>query len=251
MEAAYILRRKNGQSLYLSPYVDPTTADKWDEGKPIRWFASTGLTTQEKDTALFIIYKQIERGVDRWIQDKRYIPRLLISAFVFLVLYFFFSLAVRDPIPVIDELIIGLIGALLTANYLAKRDKKGDLAMKRKMLLKQNASRAEHEIESKLTSYEKFLDECGSLEGIDLADRISQLDDRKLPNLTNKNEKVDTLLHSHVKINEKFLDQRFSEYKKLKLKGKLDESFSAKLVKLGVQGDLDLPLLALLVTTMK
>ena len=99
--------------------------------------------------------------------------------------------------------------------------------------------------------YEKFLDECGSLEGIDLADRISQLDDRKLPNLTNKNEKVDTLLHSHVKINEKFLDQRFSEYKKLKLKGKLDESFSAKLVKLGVQGDLDLPLLALLVTTMK
>ena len=34
------------------------------------------------------------------------IPRLIISAVVFLVAYLFFSLVIRDPLPMLDEIII-------------------------------------------------------------------------------------------------------------------------------------------------
>ena len=48
----------------------------------------------------------------RWLQEKRYIPRLLCSAVVFIVLYLFLSIAIPDPVPIIDEILLSFLGAV-------------------------------------------------------------------------------------------------------------------------------------------
>src|SRR5690554_154615 len=128
MKSCYILRRNREPSLHITPFSNPKSSESWLEDEPIRWHASTGLTAKEHDDALYSLYEEIDKGVDLWILEARYVPRLLISALVFLFLYFFFSLAVRDPIPVIDEFLIGFAGALFTWKGMSKRDKKGELA---------------------------------------------------------------------------------------------------------------------------
>ncbi|WP_422481907.1 hypothetical protein [Pleomorphochaeta sp. DL1XJH-081] len=259
MHACFIIRRSKGEPLYLTPFVDPKRAGSWDPDEEIRWHASTGLTAHEKDDALFTLYTQIDRGVDRWIQDARYLPRLLISAGVFLVVYFFFSLAVRDPLPMIDELVIASGLAVGTAIWLSRRDKKSEMAMKRRLEQKQNASRSDFVIEEGISVYEDYLDTCSYLDTLDLADRLALVgDDGPLPELTLQElqdapwiKQLHGVLLTHMQLRNKLL---FSTYKQVMELHKVSggsEALSARLVKLAMRGDLDLPLLALLVAISK
>ncbi|MFA7671317.1 MAG: hypothetical protein WCY53_03565 [Sphaerochaetaceae bacterium] len=255
MPNCYLVRRSKGENLYLSPYVDSRETDKWREDEELKWLASTGLTTQEKDGTLYLLYSEIDKGVDRWILDKRYIPRLLISAVVFLIVYFFFALAVRDPIPVIDELLLGLAAAIGVATYLTKRDKKGDLAMKKRMVLKQNAMRSQFLIDEKVSVVEKYLDKLSNLEVLDLADRLALVTDQKLPPLNIDDNQWKTefsrLLLANVKINNKNLYSRYEVVMKNLAKGKSDEALSARLAKLAYNRVIDLPLISLMVVFTK
>ena len=94
MAPCFILRRNKGGSLYLTPFVDRKQAEQWTEEELVRWHASTGLTTQEKDEALFTLYTQIDRG---WIAGYRTsgMWRLLLSALCSSSSISSFSLAVR------------------------------------------------------------------------------------------------------------------------------------------------------------
>ncbi|MDD3942558.1 MAG: hypothetical protein PHR90_08810 [Sphaerochaetaceae bacterium] len=258
MSSAFMLRRNKGETLRITGYADPKDASVWKEEDEITWYASTGLTTHEKDDALFILYSQIDRGVDRWIQDKRYVPRLLIAAAIFLVVYFFFSLAVRDPLPMVDELVFALAGAIGASVALAKRDKKSDLAMKRRLELKQNASRADFVILEGLSAYEAYLDTCSYLDTLDLADRLAMATDQELPPLDIPQEQRGEwereflgLLKKDFSLSRKQFFHRFEQIMAVQRAGKADEALAARLVKLAMHQQLDLPLLAFLVTASK
>jgi hypothetical protein len=66
-----------------------------------------------KDTATIRadLYRAMEQGSRRHFLDKGYYPRLFLTVFSFLGVYLFFSLVIRDPIPMIDELILGGLAA--------------------------------------------------------------------------------------------------------------------------------------------
>ena len=258
MGMCFILRRNKGKSLFLTPFVDPKQASAWSDEEPVCWYASTGLTTHEKDDALFTLYTQIDRGVDRWIQDKRYVPRLLLSALVFLIVYFFFSLAVRDPLPMIDELLIAFGCSIALWYALGKRDKKGELAMKRRMVLKQHASRSEFDLLEGLSVYETYLDTCSYLDTLDIADRLALVSDQELPPLDIPKEqrgewvqKLRALLDQHFAITDRQFFARVVRVRAARETGKPDEALGARLVKLAMHEEADLPLLALMVAVAK
>lgn len=257
MATCYMLRRNKGSTLLITPFVDPKLAGDWKEDEAVTWFASTGLTANEKDEALLTLYTQIDRGVDRWIQDKRYIPRLLLSAVAFLLTYFFFSLAVRDPLPMIDELAIAAGAAILVGISFGKRDKKSELAMKRRLELKQNASRSDFEILEGLGVYESYLDTCSVLDTLDLADRLALSGEEELPPLEldeeadARHEQFRALLLRHFEITDRPFFDRYTRVMNVHKSGIADESLGARLVRLAMHQDIDLPLLALLVAVSK
>lgn len=258
MASCYILRRNKGESLFLTEFGDPKDAQDWKDEDEIHWFASTGLTTHEKDDALFTLYSQIDRGVDRWIQDRRYVPRLLVSAGVFLVVYFFFSLAVRDPLPMIDELVLALGGSITVGVLMARRDKQSELAMKRRLELKQNASRSTFEILEGLSVYEAYLDTCAYFDTLDLADRLALVDGQDLPSLEIPEDQrgewqaeFKRLLTNHFAQSDKQFHARCQRVITSREAGKPDEALAARLVKLAMHQEIDLPLVALLVAVAK
>ncbi len=258
MKSCFVLRRDHGPSLYLTPFQTITSAASWKEDEEIKWFSSSQLPTKDKDDALYVIYTQIDRGVDRWIQDARYLPRLLLSASVFLITYFFFSLAIRDPLPMVDELLIAGGVSVGLAVYLSKRDKKSDMAMKRRLELKQNASRSDFDLLESLTVYEDYLSQCSFLDTIDLADRLALSGDADLPTLTVPEERrgpwqeeMMTLLLEHIRITNSLQYKKFLRILEVRKAKKGDEVLSARLLKLAMNKTIDLPLLALLAVTSK
>lgn len=258
MRSCFIIRRNKGETLYLSPFVDPKSGGEWDENEEICWHASTGLTAHEKDDALFTLYSQIDRGVDRWIQDKRYLPRLLLSAAIFLVTYFFFSLAVRDPLPMVDELLIATALSIGSALWLSKRDKKSEMAMKRKLELKQNASRSDFVIEDSLSVYEEYLDTCSYLETLDLADRLANIGEAPLPDFqipegsdTHLHQDLKKTLMRNIELQDRALFAMCNRVVEVYKSPSGSEALGARLVKLAMQKEIDLPLLALLLVVSK
>jgi len=258
MKSCFIIRRDHEPALYITPFVNAVDARTWNEGEEVRWYSSTLMSTHEKDDALFTLYTQIDKGVDRWIQDARYFPRLLTGAAVFLIAYFFFSLAIRDPVPMVDELIIASGLTIAVTTYISKRDKKSDLAMKRRMELKQNASRADFELLEGLSAYEEYLTTCSYLDTLDLADRLAMTGNADLPELVvpehqqgEWQRELGELLLQHVRLTDRQLYARYLRVMSVRVMKKGDEALSARLLKYAMSKEIDLPLLALLVAAVK
>lgn len=82
------------------------------------------------------LYRLIEEEVRDWIGESRFIPRFLISAGVFLLVYVGLSLAVRDPLPVVDEIALSLAAAIGAFFLRRRRDMRSDRALSKRMKLR-------------------------------------------------------------------------------------------------------------------
>ena len=128
--------RKDGTSLFLNSFGGPgkivNVLEKSDvEGR-------YGMEPRVEALTMFRneLYRQIEVGVKNWLSDVRFIPKFLISALAFVVVYFFMSFVVRDPLPVIDEVAIGLAAAVGAFFLQGRRDINSEAATKKRLDLR-------------------------------------------------------------------------------------------------------------------
>ena len=82
------------------------------------------------------MYRRIEEDVRDWISEKRFMPRFLSGAAVFLVTYLILSLVVRDPIPMVDELLLAAVTSVATYFFIGRRDLRSEEASKRRIALR-------------------------------------------------------------------------------------------------------------------
>lgn len=115
------LYRKNGASVFLHPFNNVQTLLNLDPNADIT--AKYGHEPPIESITLFRndLYRLVEAAVKRWIYDVKFISRFLFSAAVFLPVYFFFTLIVKDPLPMLDEIVIGIGASVLMYYYLGKR----------------------------------------------------------------------------------------------------------------------------------
>lgn len=105
------------------------------------------------------LYRMIESAVKSWVAEKKFIPRFLISTGVFLVLYFILSFAVRDPIPMVDEIAVGLGGALAMYFYLSKRGQSSRMASELRVKLRTKVDKIVFEQDDFIRQVEQILQE--------------------------------------------------------------------------------------------
>ncbi len=130
------LYRKEGTSLFLHPFDNEEKfielLEKYEfEGK-------YGEEPRVESLTLFRnqLYRLIEDRVKSWVSEIRFIPKFLISSGLFLVSYLFFSLVVRDPLPMIDELLVSFGVAIVTYIILGRRDQRSDVTLKKRLDLR-------------------------------------------------------------------------------------------------------------------
>jgi len=172
MSGFYLIKRTFGKSLYLHPFLKKKWTIDWNPEKDIVTEISNKISSEDKEDYLFELYAGIDRGVNSWIQELKYIPRFINSALAFLVVYFFMSFVIRDPIPVIDELLIGAAAAVGIYLWTAARNKKSDIAMKKRIELKNQADQAAFKVDEKLLVMEEMLLEYDEMPAVTLSDKI-------------------------------------------------------------------------------
>lgn len=172
MQGCYVIRRTYGKDIYLHPFSIPKASENWELGQHLHVQASKEVEPELMEQFLYTVYTAIDADVDRWILELKYIPRLLLSAAAFLVVYFFLSYVVRDPIPMIDELLIASISSIVVFLLSAKRTRRSEVAMKKRVELKQEMEQIGWEINPQVEKVEELLKRFDETPGITLADMI-------------------------------------------------------------------------------
>ncbi|MCL2704686.1 MAG: hypothetical protein FWE72_00565 [Spirochaetaceae bacterium] len=125
------IRKHNGGGVYLHPFKE---FDKViSSGNSFQLEGRYGEEPVIESLTAFRneLYRIVEESVNNWVSESKFIPRFLISAFVFLVAYFFFSFAIKIPIPiVVDKIILGIVSAVICYNYLGRKYRKTTTASK-------------------------------------------------------------------------------------------------------------------------
>ncbi len=176
----YHIYRKNGSSLFLHPLKKKSSVLKKLETHQLEGLY--GHEPRIESITLFRneLYRIIEKEVHAWVADARFIPRFLLSAGAFIISYFFLSFVIRDPLPILDEIAISLGISITAYILLGKRDQRSDLALKKRISLRNrvdtivfNQKDLLHEIEDILHGYEelartKLCEELFHLEPLEL-----------------------------------------------------------------------------------
>lgn len=128
--------RKDGTALFLHPFDSLVKLSSVLRKCEIQ--GKYGLEPRVESLTLFRndLYRMIEGAVKNWVMETRFIPRFLLSASVFLLAYLFLAFVIRDPIPVIDEILIGGGLAIVAYFLLGRRDQRSNYALRARVDLR-------------------------------------------------------------------------------------------------------------------
>jgi len=246
MKTGYFIQREDKENLILSPFMDPKESPKWEMLEKVQWISSGMVEADQIKDLDNAAYLQIEKGVNLESQEENYYSRLFISAGVFIVVYFVMSFAIRDPIPIIDELGLASIATWGTWRYLKRRNNKGEMSLKKKLELKTRVSEASFEILPFVGTVENYLDNLKSVNALTLSDMIIKCHGRDLEPLSEiPSREFSDMLDYMLKVKFPKLHDKKEKIKEARKDAEEHVRLSAFLVNLGQNKNQDLDLLAL------
>ena len=192
--------RKDGSSIFLHPFSEPDFLLKLDNDYEI--VGKYGHEPRVESLTMFRndLYRLIESAVKSWINDIRFIPRFVLSAAVFLIIYLIAAVVIRDPIPVIDELALGLGGSIAMFFVLSKKDQNSEKSSKKRLYLRLVVDKIVFEEDEFVKEVEEVLHYNESIDRNGLINSISIVDEKSFCN--SSPEDIKQLIS--------YLDNRFS-----------------------------------------
>ncbi|HUV08976.1 MAG TPA: hypothetical protein VMX75_14685 [Spirochaetia bacterium] len=164
----FYLFRKEGESLIIHPFASPEKLTYNLENSTILGRYGTEPRVEALTLLKNDFYRTIELFVRNWVFDVRFIPKFLISAAVFLVVYFFLSFVIRDPLPFVDEIVGSIVAAFVTYFLMGRRDIRSDMASRKRLDLRTAADRICFQESEFVMTLEKALheNESGDVEKV-------------------------------------------------------------------------------------
>lgn len=229
------LQRKDGSSLFLHPFSDLETLLKLND--KVKIIGKYGNEPRVESLTMFRndLYRLIETSVKSWISDIRFIPRFILSAGAFLVIYLFTSFVIRDPVPMIDELALSLGGSIALFYMLAKRDQNSEKASKKRLELRILIDKIVFEEDPFIKEIEDVLYSNESMDKAALIESLTVYDNVDFKNVEDKD----------IKQIVSYLDKIFSGKIYRKKIEKFNKNDAKRLVKWVGDNKIDLSLFAM------
>lgn len=96
--------------IVLHPFDSAEVFKSTETGSIIGRYSS-GDSPRDADSIRTALYESMEKGTRRYFLNKGYYTRLAATTGTFIAVYLFLSIFVRDPVPLIDELLLGSLAA--------------------------------------------------------------------------------------------------------------------------------------------
>ncbi|HSV56499.1 MAG TPA: hypothetical protein VLH39_05255 [Magnetospirillaceae bacterium] len=117
----FLVRRKSGGYLILHPFRAGDSVFDRRAGIVLEGMYASEPAAGEAEAVRLELHGQLEKGLRADALDRGFYARLLASGGAFLALYLFLSILIRDPVPLVDELLVGGLGAFAVWFALERR----------------------------------------------------------------------------------------------------------------------------------
>lgn len=141
------------------------------------------MSDEEREDAHLCLTEAWEECALRFVQEKRYIPRLFISASIFLAIYLFLTLVIRDPLPMLDEIIIAMACSIASWVLMLRRGQGSALMLSYRRLCAEAVDGLEEEYDEALCQVEAWIEAEAGKGQAALADSLAGLGDAVPPAL--------------------------------------------------------------------
>ena len=176
------IHRKDGSSLFLHPFLETNMLLKIDTNYDIVGLYGNEPRVESLTMFRNDLYRLIENAVKSWISDIKFIPRFIISALAFLLIYLLTSFVIRDPLPLIDELALSLGGSIALYIILTKKDQNSEKASKKRLALRMAMDKIVFEEDEFIKEVEEILHYNESVDKIALINSMVSSDEMSFVN---------------------------------------------------------------------
>ncbi len=133
---------------------------------------------------------KIEMALRAWYNDSRFLIHFILTTGIFLLSFYFLSYIIRDPLPLVDEIVLSLVLALLGWYRLNNQDLQSEKVLLKKQGLIQALDRIPFEKSPFLVQVELYLEKLSTMK-IEEIDRMLEEGATPLFFNTFKDETVD------------------------------------------------------------
>ncbi len=117
---------------------------------------------------------RIELAVRAWFNDSRFLLHFLLATGIFLLSYYFLSYVVRDPLPLVDEIVLSLVLAVLGWYRLSNQEVHSEKAQLKKQDMIQLFDRIPFEKSPFLEQVELYLEKLSSMKESDVDQMLKE-----------------------------------------------------------------------------
>jgi len=176
------IHRKDGSSLFLHPFADSEFLVKLDKDCEIVGLYGNEPRVESLTMLRNDLYRLIESAVKSWISDIKFIPRFILSSVAFLIIYLTASFVIRDPVPLIDELVLAFGGGIAVFFIMAKRDQNSEKSSKKRLDLRLLMDKIVFEEDEFVKEVEEILHYNESADKISIINSLSESDENSFVN---------------------------------------------------------------------
>lgn len=172
----FLVRRSSGEVLILHPFRPGSAVFRDPDRITLDGRYATEPGPGDTEIIRKTLHSELEKGLRRDALDRGFYPRLLVSAAVFLLLYLFLSIVVRDPVPLVDELLAGGLGAVAAWFALERRSLSSETFARRSAALRRALDSAIFRPSRAARYLEEVLQDAETLDPDRLADYPASMD---------------------------------------------------------------------------
>ena len=169
----YFLHWNNNRCFIANPPVKAAFVDFLEDGDVKGYYGSS--PSAEDMQGFQANWKvRIDLAVRAWINDSKFILHFILATGIFLLSFYFLSYVIRDPLPLVDEIVLSSVLALLGWYRLVNQDVQSEKALLKKQELNQSLNRIPFESADFLKQVELYLEKIGSMSRVERDDLIRE-----------------------------------------------------------------------------
>ena len=117
---------------------------------------------------------KVEMAVRSWYNDSRFLLYFILSIGIFLLSFYFLSYVIRDPLPLVDEIVLSSVFAILGWHRLKNQDVHSEKALLKKQELIQFLNRIPFESAPFLKQVELYLEKVSLMKKTEVDQMLAE-----------------------------------------------------------------------------
>lgn len=164
----------NTHKCFISDLPEKSDLIEFFENEAIKGLYGTSPDTEDLQSFQSEWKVKVDLAVRSWFNDSKFLLHFTLATCIFLLSFYFLSYVIRDPLPLVDEIVLSLILGILGWYRLSNQEVHSEKALVKKQELIQSLNSISFESGDFLKQVELYLEKVSSMNRDEVLDMMKE-----------------------------------------------------------------------------